>query len=253
MQDGQIRWRYAYVERDCMPLWTRVDLQQSALQMPCTPLGADHIPVVCLEQEAQRWMPLGEETTQAGEYELEWPTPFDRLFPLGNGIVLADHYGRLQQHVSAWRQGTPSQKDAVCQSAEIWVSRFTSEKRGMLYDAWYLPKVMTKPETALWDVYGKFGVEVQTVKDVLASEELLTKLGQSVSVRRVYGWLGYFWWEFYQDLMAHSFVGACQHCGQVIRGGRTDRKYCTREENPSCVRTRNSARQRKTRAGNTHQ
>jgi hypothetical protein len=39
----------------------------------------------------------------------------------------------------------------------------------------------------------------------------------------------------------------CLDCGNVLRGGHNDRKYCTKRDNPDCYRTRASANQRVSR------
>ncbi len=176
---------------------------------------------------------------------LDWAEPFDLLFPTGGGRDLLYGWECMHRCVAAWCQ---DQRAQALHEVTLWVNKLTGQASSPLGKAWFEPKVSANPEGALYDVYGKFGLDFATVDDARQSASLQAKLRQTVPVVRAQSWLGYFWWELYQDFQAYSFVGHCKNCGEVIRGGRRDREGCTRQENPACFRQRTNMRQRKHRA-----
>ena len=173
----------------------------------------------------------------------EWPEPFDLFFPISGWDVLHGWFS-MHQCIEVWKSG---QTDQALQQAEQWVSRLTGEARSTLGKAWFWPKALANPEAALYEVYGLFGLSIENVEEALASETLRAELSRPVPVRRVHSWLGYFWWELYQDLKTGTSIGFCNHCGQIIPRGRRNQKYCTKEENADCFRKRARIRKRNSR------
>ena len=174
---------------------------------------------------------------------LEWPEPFDLFFPISGWDILRGWY-LMDQCIKAWQSG---QKDQALRQAEQWVSRLTGEARSTLAKAWFWPKALANPTGALYEVYGKFGLKVESVEEALASEILRAELSSPVPVRRVHSWLGYFWWELYQDLKTGTSIGVCNHCGRIIPRGSHNRKYCPKEKNSDCSRERARIRKRNSR------
>jgi hypothetical protein len=181
---------------------------------------------------------------------LQWPAPFDVLFhDTGGGMDMFFHHQEaLRRCIEALDTGKRRHRD-VLREAETWVARLTGEVEVPLVQAWLMPKILANPKAALFEVKARYDLEADTVEELLASEAFAALRRERVSVRRIQGWLGYFWWEFYQDLVAHIPIGTCKACGNLIHGGRKDRRYCTRSENTDCWRKRTSARQRKSRTG----
>jgi ribosomal protein S27AE len=99
----------------------------------------------------------------------------------------------------------------------------------------------------LADIEGKFGLEAEMLDELRGRRDFDDILYAPLAVKWAQGWLGYFWWEFYQDLKNRVTLRLCKHCGNVIAGGHADRQYCARDENVRCVQERNGIRQRKRR------
>jgi hypothetical protein len=177
--------------------------------------------------------------------QLDWPEPFDRLFPTGGGLDLLHGWFLMHQCVTRWRTG---QQATALQEAERWVSKLTGETPVPLSKAWFWPKALANPDGAPYEVKATFGIDVATGEQALVSAPLQAELRKPVPVRRVIDWLGYFWWELYQDFTTQIPVGYCTDCGNIIRGRHRDRASCTRQENPACFRARAARRQRQSRA-----
>jgi hypothetical protein len=175
---------------------------------------------------------------------LHWPEPFQALFPLiGCNLELLHHHQVVMRACIKKRQA--GDKEGALREAELWVSHLTAEAQTTVEKGWFLPKVMTDINDALYALKARYDIDVNSLKEVPASH--LRKMHQTPwQVRRVQDWLGYFWWEVYQDL-ACTTVGICEDCHNVIRGGHKDRKRCTQQENPECFRQHTNRRQRKHR------
>lgn len=176
---------------------------------------------------------------------MRWPDPFSFMFPTGGGIDLLHHRRLMHTCVKDLADG---QFDRALRTIETWMNRLSGEAETRLERAWLLPKLMSDPETVLFEAEGRFGFACTTIDELINSEQFRERMRRHTTVRRVHGWLGYFWWELYQDVKAHVTIRLCKACGQVIRKGHSDRQYCTRAENPVCFRERNGAAQRHVRA-----
>lgn len=128
------------------------------------------------------------------------------------------------------------------------MNHLTGKTEARLEKAWFLPKLMSNPDATLCGAEGKFNIACATIDELICMQQFRELMRSHTKVRRVQGWLGYFWWEFYQDVKARVSVRLCKACGQMIRKGHSDRQYCTSAENPSCFQERNGAAQRHTRA-----
>ncbi len=73
------------------------------------------------------------------------------------------------------------------------------EARASSEQAWLLPKLVTDVNDALYEVKGKYDIDAETSEELMQSESYSRLKNDMIGVRRVYGWLGYFWWELYQD------------------------------------------------------
>jgi len=214
------------------------------------PRGMDDSPFVSLETEYE---PLDETDIPQDSIlnddqthpQFVWPGPFDVLFPTGGGIDLFVHHEKLRQCIAALKNG---HREKVMREAETWVGHLTHAVEAPWDRAWFFPRVVADPEGVLWDIEGRYGYIANTIQEFLASKCFHDLRQTTIRVQRVQGWLGYCWWEFYQDLMRHEHIGECKECGHVIRGGHKDREMCMKQENPDCFRQRAKIRQRKSRA-----
>jgi hypothetical protein len=136
------------------------------------------------------------------------------------------------------------QYDAVLKKTENMVSRLTGKTQSTLMRSWFLPKLVAMDEQALLtDLEGKFTLQAETLDELLGRSNIDDIPSAPIAVRWVQGWIGYFWWEVYQDLKNRVTLRLCKHCGHA------DRQYCTRDESARCAQECNSIRQRK-RGGN---
>ena len=175
-----------------------------------------------------------------------WREPFHIFFPTGGGSDLLLHHAAMRTCIKNLEQG---QRDEARRRAEVWVNRLTGEAETSLERSWFMPKVWTDPESVLVEVEGKFNLPFDDLDMLIQSKEFLEILKRPVKVRRVQGWLGYFWWELYQDIITNVTIRFCTQCGNILRGGHTDRQYCTRQENLACYRKRNTQQQQRVRKG----
>jgi hypothetical protein len=167
------------------------------------------------------------------------------MFPLGGNIDVLAHHKKLREVIGQLDRGDYAQAIRVIEGR---VQQLTSEAEASIEKAWFLPKAARNIGGALVDLEGRFGIVADDLDRVRQTQEYKRRILAPMPVRRTLGWLGYFWWELYQDVKAHTLVAICKSCGNVIRGGHADRQYCTRKENPTCTRGRNASALKKSRA-----
>lgn len=181
---------------------------------------------------------------------IRWPEPFHLMLPPGSFDIF-HHYALMKSCLNDLNDGKDYQQ--VLQVAESWVNRLTEEVTTTIEAGWFMPKLVDNPSTAIFEVEIRFNIATQTMDvnksmvELEKSEHFWEEMNSSMKVRRTQSWLGYFWWEFYQDLKANVTIRLCQRCGNIIRGGHADRQFCRQEENPECFRKQNAERQRKSR------
>ena len=173
---------------------------------------------------------------------LDWPEPFNVLFPTGGSLDLYAHWVWMQECVKRYGSG---QRGEARKLAQTWVDRLTGEGESSYMSAIFLPKALANPQEAMFFLEGSYDQAGKTLPELLDSEEFRLLAQEPVRVRRVVSWPGYFWWVLLGDLTANISVRCCKHCGKIIRGGHFDRQYCKREENIECFRQRDADRQRK--------
>jgi hypothetical protein len=65
-------------------------------------------------------------------------------------------------------------------------------------------------------------------------------MSREVEAIRIWGWVGYLWWEFSSYLEEGRTFRWCERCGELLVGTKRKR-FCTVEENPECYRARRTA------------
>ncbi len=200
--------------------------------------GGKEMPIVVSERDPK---------TRVFNVWLQWSAPFDLFFPPDGGNDLLQHHAMMSSCIRKVDQG---QREEARKIAALWVNQLTGEAETSLECAWFLPRVWTDPDGALVDATERFDLECHDLDELAQSRRFQEILRQPVRVRQVQGWLGYFWWELYQDIVGNVALRCCRQCGHLLRGGHRDVQYCLRQENPDCYRQRNAARQRKRRQGN---
>lgn len=175
----------------------------------------------------------------------QWRKPFDVFFPIGGGgSDLLLHHAMMKKCIKRVAEG---QRDEAIRISETWVNSLTGEAEAELYRAWFMPKAWTDTDMAFIDTCERFGLDFPDLDTLVCSKRFQEIMSSKIMVRRVQGWLGYFWWELYQDIITEVTLRFCRQCGNILRGGHADRMYCLKEENPDCYRKRNAQQQRKKR------
>jgi hypothetical protein len=149
----------------------------------------------------------------------KWPEPFAQLFRYGGGDVLfqhaalntvVNHRTKRGDQELIFRVGEAVRQTEMPTSHAAWFARLFGDS------------------------------------DLLV--ELKALRTARVPVTRIDGWPGYFWWELQQDRIEQRSLRRCSQCGRLLRGGRSDKQFCTREENPRCYCEHNTTIQRRSRA-----
>ena len=169
--------------------------------------------------------------------------PFNEAFPLGLSMDTLYQIAQMKDIVTR----LASDRDAVAKEVEALLGNRISDATTPFYLGWWLPKVSQNSDGALMDLEGCFGIQADSVEQAEQQPEFRKKMNEPMDVRRIVGWPGYFWWEFYKDISTVSRVQVCPYCGRILRGGNKGRG-CRPRENPECNRRRAAERARKKRA-----
>lgn len=174
----------------------------------------------------------------------KWPEPFCSLFPDGGNIDLIYHHAHMRNLIGQIEFGGSDRQNAI-QKAVNRVNKFIGDGETTLGKAFVLPRLITKINSLLADVEYRYGIEANNLSELFDSSKFEQLFFEKIKIKRIYSWLGYFWWEFYKDISTNVNVRFCKNCGNIITGGRSDRMFCTKEENPNCYRQRQALRQKK--------
>ena len=156
-----------------------------------------------------------------------WPQPFDQLFPLGGGHDLLLEREEIRRLVS---------KGAIESSVNLHAAPYLSEGTATVEKSWFWPRLCTDGATnVLADLFSKHNLDYSDIRHLLKDRKWHGIASQQVPVTRIWGWLGYFWWEFLHDLRSGLKVHRCDHCGAII-GGTARKRFCGKKENPTCYR-----------------
>jgi len=174
----------------------------------------------------------------------EWSPPFDQFFQHGGGADLrADHERMLQLATDS--KTTESDLRSKLEP-------YYSEDTTIDYKAWFWPRLCADGVAdALVDVYTRFGIDHESVPDLLGDPRFGRIANNGVSVQQLWGWAGYFWWEFLMDLQSGERTRTCENCGGLI-SGTARKRFCDEEDSPQCYRNRRTASRRSQRVKQKH-
>lgn len=183
--------------------------------------------------------------TQLGlSTQIGWKEPFNYMLGEGGGVDLMMHQGIFKRCISELNE---NQSDRVIKEAETWLDVLTSVGKSFLWHSWFAPMAQANQEEALFAVESRYDISANSVDELFQSNRFGRIMNTSVDVIVAHDWLGYMWWDFYQDLREKTTIRCCEACGRIIRGGHHDRRFCNRVENPDCFRKRNTINQRRKR------
>jgi hypothetical protein len=173
-----------------------------------------------------------------------WADPFSYMFGEGGGVDLMMHKTFFKKCLDELKGG---QTAKAVKEADTWLGVLTSPGRTTIWHSWFAPMAQANQEEALFAVETQYGVSAKSIQELHGSAEFWRIMNTNVDILVAHDWLGYFWWDLYQDLKENVTIRCCEACGRVIRGGHNDRRFCSRRENPECYQKRNTISQRKKR------
>lgn len=173
---------------------------------------------------------------------LEWPEPFDKFFHYGSTLDLLHDQACMKDCI---RKIEEKEIDEAIKEVERYINIFTGDTESFLDRAYMLPKALKNKETLLMEMQGRYGLDVKNFDELINCVKFKSLAATRVKIKRIYSWLGYFWWELYSDISTYKNIRFCANCGNIIIGGRSDRIYCSRKENINCFKQRQALRQKK--------
>lgn len=175
---------------------------------------------------------------------LQWPEPFNEMFPFGGSMDLMFHKALIKRCIEDLNEGKPGVLDEIAS----WASRFTSQGWTTLELAYIAPTLEARGSKGLLtDIEGKYDIVTESLRELFSHADYCSKFRHQVDIPRVFGWLGYFWWELNQVVNeSKEHVPICERCGWVLQGTRKKR-YCGPNDNLECFRSRRAEDKRKER------
>ena len=171
-----------------------------------------------------------------------WPKPFNSFFPTGGGLDLIYYFYLMQRYLVFWHQGN----SYVLNLVKNLNNAFLTDGESTIEKSWYNPKKATYRVIGLVsEIASELRLSFNTIEEIDSSEAFMKKIKEKVTIKRAYSWLGYFLWEFYQDLHGFKITKYCENCGSIIFDCRKNQLYCREEENPDCWKSRAALRQKK--------
>ena len=169
-----------------------------------------------------------------------WHKPFEILFPDGGNLDLMYNYACMKKLI---KNDEGLNNNQILKEAQDWLGKYVTDGRTNIEKAFFLPKAIRDKDALLIDTEARYGIQIESFEDLLKSQEFRKLISEEIEIKRIYSWLGYLWWEFYQGLSQGANMKLCENCGNIISGGRIDRKYCLEKENSKCFKDRAAKRQ----------
>lgn len=180
---------------------------------------------------------LGIEARVVMNDEFSWSEPFDSMFS-GDSSVAEIHRKLLEKCCLLARQG---QRDAALREAEYWTCLLCEE----VTVPWFVTferRLKINPTQATTDFEALVSAELDSPNQVRRSPIYKSwKTHKKITVTRVYGWLGLFWWSFLCDLRDAEKFSECRYCGSLFTAKKRDSQRCSK---PVCLTARNKLRKR---------
>ncbi len=176
--------------------------------------------------------------------EFHWPGLLGRLLQFGGGPDVHSDRFRMQNYL----KHMTGQHNAVLQEVQTIVSRYTQDTSVTTELADFLPKYRAADSSdshaaLLGTIEDRYGIKSDSIEEIRRLPKFQDFMKQPVPITRVFGWVGYFWWEFYFAIAELRYRGLCKHCERPLEPGSKG-IYCQRGE---CGRSRTAARVRKHR------
>jgi hypothetical protein len=172
---------------------------------------------------------------------LGWHQPFDQCFRSGGGFDLWAERQRMQDLAT---------KVGITEAAILSRLRpYLSMGKTTYAKSRLWPRLCAEGvPNALADVDLELSVSHSRLSALFRDPEFRRIDDRELSIQRIWGWRGYFWFEFFNDLCdGGGPPRQCLRCGRIIRGtGR--KRVCNKADNSECYRARRTEGRRTERA-----
>ena len=174
------------------------------------------------------------------------------LLPDGGGLNILHHRAGMRALIEQIRAGYYVE---ALREVRTIANRFRGEiEVPRVWIEWY-PRVFASSSARqtqrclLW-LHAQHGIEVRNIEELKDAPAFLKWAYQPVKIDRIREWVGFFWWDFLQDITEfRENVQLCEACGWVLVGGRSNKKVCSKDDNPACFKKQRMIYMRNWRAG----
>lgn len=174
---------------------------------------------------------------------LEWPPPFDEIIPSG-GYDLIWQKKLLHDYVAQLAEGKEGIENTVANHTSRYMSEgWTTEARLLVMPVF----ARGGEDEILFIAESYYNISVKNLRDLLAHPEYHKTFNSPTPITRIWGWEGYFWWEFNRYITEGKKLVHCQRCKEVI-SGKKGKMYCSQGENSECFRQRRAEDRRRQRS-----
>lgn len=220
----------------------RVDAEKRELRLGLPP-GVGNPAPVSPELESTQGLPTAAPPTGSMPVRIAWPSPFDRMMPTLS--TLDDMHARALMRSIAEQSGD-NRAEALAR-AELEARDWLSAGHSTVNRAWLQPIIATEGEQeALFAVHGQYGLYETSLAEAYQRDEWREILLRRMPVRRAWGVPGLMWALLLDRLRASEPFLHCERCGRLIQG-RSDKKFCNKDENKKCYRARKRDDKRRAR------
>lgn len=177
---------------------------------------------------------------------IDWAAPFASLVPALPSID--DIFARDEMREVA-RLSETDQRGALMEAivrSKPWISDGMSTQNL----SWLQPIIREEGETgAVIALEARTGIELNSLRQAYQDVQVRSFLDSPVRVSRAWGVPGLMWSLLLDALETGRSFRSCKRCGQMLPpSGRSDREYCSKEENPGCRKAYERERKSKTRS-----
>jgi hypothetical protein len=211
------------------------DAESQRLFGPFVQTEVDRVPVGVNITGDQRTLPL----------QAKWAGPLGPLIRPADGLDIL--LGQQEMAVIA-RQIVKdlrgAQLEAVRRAAAHIFSGHTTEEK-----AWFRSVLLEEGEGGVLFEAEKRGFEARSFAELTSNPAFREYMSTKVTIQRAWGPLGLFWALLVEHLENNTGFQVCKRCGGLI-GGKRSKRFCGKQDNPSCFNGRRARDQRTSRGKN---
>lgn len=177
-----------------------------------------------------------------------WPDPLGRWFPRAAALDAWEAWGRMRAVLRAGEAGRVAEALAAAETALAQRS-FEITMRS-ISDLWGICALHDGDDAALIEAAGMYGIDAPDLDALVAHPDFHHLTHLPTCMPFVIGVIGYIWQRLVEALRDGYIPRRCDGCGTLLPGTVTKRRrFCDARENPTCVRARHAAYERRRHAG----